>query len=284
MAVAMPSAKRARRLMAFPEAERVIYKTNPLEEVICQLRFPPILRIDTETPASFQERVRESYPFYTTTPAVPMTLGAGINIAPPLLRDFPLLSGQNNHEFSTRDRLWTLTLNRESLTVNCKRYICWEEFRDKLRGALTTLQELYSPGFFVRTGLRYRNLIRRSRLGLTSCSWSELLQPWILGAYSAPAMRDDILHNFLQMVLRLPHHDGRVLVSSGTVTVQAPNQDRSSAEECYLVDADFFTEQHAESANVLQRLNFLNEQSDRFFHWCITKRLDDVLRAQPMDS
>jgi len=32
--------------MPFPEVKRVIYEHNPLDKVICQLRFPPILRIE----------------------------------------------------------------------------------------------------------------------------------------------------------------------------------------------------------------------------------------------
>jgi uncharacterized protein (TIGR04255 family) len=45
--------------MTFPEdSPRVIYGRNPLEQVICQIRFPTILKIDTELPAAFQEQIR----------------------------------------------------------------------------------------------------------------------------------------------------------------------------------------------------------------------------------
>ena len=48
--------------MPFPETDRVIYAHNPLEQVICQFRFPPILRIDSELPAQFQDRIRHEFP------------------------------------------------------------------------------------------------------------------------------------------------------------------------------------------------------------------------------
>ena len=48
--------------MPFPEAKRIIYRKNPLDQVICQLRFPPILKIDAEVPAKFQDRIRGDFP------------------------------------------------------------------------------------------------------------------------------------------------------------------------------------------------------------------------------
>ena len=43
---------------------RVIYKNNPLERVLIQLKFPPILLIDSQEPAEFQEKIRSSFPYY----------------------------------------------------------------------------------------------------------------------------------------------------------------------------------------------------------------------------
>ena len=39
----------------FPDTPRVVYNKNPLFEVLCQLRFPHILRIETEIPAAVPE-------------------------------------------------------------------------------------------------------------------------------------------------------------------------------------------------------------------------------------
>ena len=50
--------------MTFPEVERIIYDNNPLDRVICQIRFPPILRIESELPTNFQEQIRRDFPEY----------------------------------------------------------------------------------------------------------------------------------------------------------------------------------------------------------------------------
>ena len=48
----------------FSNEPRCIYRSNQLAEVICQLRFPEILKIPTETPAAFQDAIREDFPRY----------------------------------------------------------------------------------------------------------------------------------------------------------------------------------------------------------------------------
>ncbi len=50
--------------MLFPDFPRVVYRKPALEEVICQLQFPDILRISAEEPAEFQEGIRTQYPNY----------------------------------------------------------------------------------------------------------------------------------------------------------------------------------------------------------------------------
>ena len=34
--------------------DRVLYDKNPLESVICQVKFPTILRVDSELPSAFK--------------------------------------------------------------------------------------------------------------------------------------------------------------------------------------------------------------------------------------
>ncbi|MCX6020148.1 MAG: TIGR04255 family protein, partial [Chloroflexi bacterium] len=54
--------------MLFPDSERVIYGRNPLVEVICQIRFPTILRISEGNLSDFQDKIRIEYPLYGIQP------------------------------------------------------------------------------------------------------------------------------------------------------------------------------------------------------------------------
>ena len=53
--------------MLFPKGNRVIYKGCPLINVICQLRFPPVLKIDSDLPSAFQIAIQKEFPIYSQT-------------------------------------------------------------------------------------------------------------------------------------------------------------------------------------------------------------------------
>ena len=49
----------------FSNEERVSYAKSQIVEVICQLRFPEILSIETTIPDRFQEAIRHIFPQYS---------------------------------------------------------------------------------------------------------------------------------------------------------------------------------------------------------------------------
>src|SRR5437016_5486281 len=169
----------------FPEAPRVIYRKKPSEEVICQLRFPAILRIDAEPPASFQERIREQYPNFRENPSSGFsTMGIPADFARFFEAEFPFTSGKT-YEFASPDRSWMVHLDRDSLAVTTRAYERWEGFKEHLHYPFKALCEIYRPTFFARIGLRYKDVIRRSKLGLEGIPWSELLNPYIAAEFGA---------------------------------------------------------------------------------------------------
>jgi uncharacterized protein (TIGR04255 family) len=165
----------ADRPSPFPDTPRIKYASNPLVEVICQVRFPPVLKIAAQLPDAFQERIRAIFPVYNENTSV----FAGLELPAELLQmvrsTMPPGFQKGPSAFTTEDGIWTLTLAKDFLALSTKNYERWDDFWQHLAPALAALQDVYTPVAYTRTGLRYRDVIRRSMLGLQGVPWRELL-------------------------------------------------------------------------------------------------------------
>ncbi len=256
--------------MTFPDSQRVIYSENPLESVVCQLRFPPILRIDAEVPANFQDRIRHEYPLFADN----QPMNQGLDIPPEITKlmglDLQLQTARRGYDFSTSDGLWKISLTREFLALTTNKYETWGNFKDHLKGPLEVLLTEYKPDFYSRVGLRYRDVIKRSLLNLKDVPWAELLKPHITGELSsevAPFIRKA----GREILVELESSLGHVRIKHGII------QPKDSAEELYLFDADFYTDQKMEIGHAIERLDRFNREAGHFFRWCITERLHDAM-------
>lgn len=260
----------------FPEAPRVIYRRNPLIEVICQVRFPPILRIDAEPPAAFQERVRRKYPLFrerSPDKLVELPPWTPRDLVEPLLRSIgPSLP--KTYDFVSADETWRISLTREFLALTTNKYRRWEEFRERLSDSLAVLQEMYEPAFFTRVGLRYQDLIKRSALGLQDKSWGALLRPRIAGLLAEGEPEGAVREALSQVLLEFPGGAGKLRLRHGLAR---------DGEECYLIDSDFFQDVKTEIDDALGKLDWFNQQARRFFRWCITDELHRALGPESVD-
>ena len=152
----------------FSKEKRCIYDVNCLADVICQLRFPEILTIETTLPAQFQEAIREDFPVYNVRRE---------NTAP----GKPENRQVNNYQFTSEDGVWRVNLTSKFISLACTKYTCWEDFAGKLDKPLAAFIQLYKPAYFERVGLRYLNFISRENLGLIGVPFNELITPCYLG-------------------------------------------------------------------------------------------------------
>ena len=261
--------------MPFPDSPRVIYRKNPLAEVICQLKFPPVLRIDSEPPAGFQERIRAEYPRYAESARGLLRLPDGVPAeVVKLIQSVAPLGAPGGHEFGSADKNWTVTLARDFLALKTTEYRHWEEFCDRIERLLFALTEEYNPTFFTRIGLRYVDVIQRSKLGLSNASWAELLNPHMAGEFASPDIGGEIEHATRETLLRFAEHGGRVTIRHGTATAE-PDK-----EACFLIDADYFVEAEQETTDAIQILKRFNQGAGQLFRWCIDKRLHSALEPE----
>ena len=108
----------------FSECERVNYAKAQLAEVICQLRFPTILRIGASEPAEFQERIREDYPRYSRN----------VEKQPPKLTQTPQGVRPDpqpdivNYQFLSGDGRWKVNLTSGFVSLATPAYSGWTRY------------------------------------------------------------------------------------------------------------------------------------------------------------
>lgn len=161
----------------FSDAQRCVYHHNCLADVICQLRFPEILKIEANAPVDFQEAVRASFPKYTLRKdaASPRLTGTPGNMR---LENPPTT---NNYQFSSADGVWRINLTSKFISLSCSRYTRWEDFAKRLDLLLAAFIRVYEPALFERIGLRYINAISRRDLDLSEERYADLIQPMYIG-------------------------------------------------------------------------------------------------------
>jgi len=260
--------------MPFPEAPRVVFEKNPLDQVICQLRFPPILRIDTETPSDFQDEIQGAFPLYSATSEFQFTFPAEITDLPPgVSPTITQPSGWMNHQFASEDELWKVSLTRQFIALTSNRYGRWEEFKEKLNIPLNALLKSYSPSGFSRVGLRYIDVIRRSALGLSNVGWNSLLKPYVLGLLSSD-VGDHIQGYEGRYEIGLSDNSSMVRIITRLV------ESSESGEVCYMIDSDFFHVGKINTEAALEKLDYFKAHGSRLFQWCITERLYEAMKPQ----
>jgi uncharacterized protein (TIGR04255 family) len=258
----------------FPKVDRVIYGKSPLIEVICQIRFPADLRIETTAPVDFQQRVRGRFPILAQQSR------AALSAVPPELAKvfesvLPPPGGSTTWTFNTEDESHSLELQRDKLTLVSRNYQRWETFFDYFEQAYAAFVNVYAPSFVTRVGLRYRDVIQRSKLGLENTSWSSLLKPHVLAEIAQENIESLTEEASRSLLLRLPERNAKVRLQHGFAQIEG------SPEQVYLIDCDFFVER-TETANVSDSLQYFHGNAAHFFRWCISESLHQAMDPKPV--
>ena len=257
--------------MPLPPSKRVVFKRNPLFGVAAQMRFHPILRIQVETPAKFQEAIRSQFAGYEVVNpsaiAIPPGVPAEVQVAMRASLQSSLnISFDRAHRFVSGDGNWTVQLSQDSITMACKGYPRWEEFREKFRPVFDSFITIYSPPFAMSVGLRYQNAIERSKLGHVGVDWRDLLSSFIAAEFGCDGLSEaDIvsdLHRF-----EFKEGSDRILVQHGMAT------NNLTKESVYSIDCNLNAIGKVELKDVITRLDQLNKHSGSLFRLCITDRL-----------
>jgi uncharacterized protein (TIGR04255 family) len=255
--------------MPFPEVKRVIYKKNPLKEVICQLRFAPILKINTELPADFQDKIRNEFPNYEQD---------GQALIGPLaeLVGEKYTNVEKNHKFTSLDGNWSINLTHTFIALSCIEYERWEEFGGKLEKIVEAFSDIYKPSDFTRIGLRYIDVINRKELGLDNVGWTDLVKKQILGLIGIPkigvAVKDFVSSYILQLDDKTS--EVRIITRFGI--------EENNNEQCLIIDSDFSNKERHSMKDYIEKLHFLNKRASRLIRWAITEKLHKAMKPEEL--
>ena len=253
--------------------DRCIYSRNQLGEVICQLRFPEILSIETTLPAAFQDAIRDVFPRYRVTRETP----APRLVGKPGAMELKPQPQNNNYQFSTDDGVWRVNLTSKFISLATSRYTRWEEFAAMLDKPLAAFIQLYKPACFDRVGLRYLNFFSRKALELEAVPFRELIQPAYLGILGGDIFEGAVSRSGV---------DGEFIIGGGCkcklhagpgkVTIGG----NSDPEVKFILDMDLFTDDKVPVNYSAGALQTLHSQAFGIFRGAITEQLHDAMEPQ----
>ncbi len=260
--------------MIFSDSPRETYRHNPLKEVICQLRFPPILKITASAPAEFQEKIRSTFPLYSAespTESLPKEINELLGAI-----NLPGIMGQSVvHKFEDEGKIRSISLNQDFLALSEKKYTRWSDFRGDLEQAEGAFRGEYSPAFYTRIGLRYVDVIDKEALGLGSSQWTDLFNNTFLGLLAADEAK--MVAASTQILVELPAD------VKGFMKVRHGFASTTDKKRVYMIDSDFFTQERSEPNNAFTTLDQFNRLASKFFRWAISPRLRDAMGPMPID-
>ena len=261
--------------MPFPDIKRVRYKKNPLIKVICQLRYPPILRIDSEVPSAFQDSIREHFPLYNENIELQQETAVGIKlqISPEVIKQLTKTGNIKSYEFSTADGVCRINLTRTFMSIFTSQYNKWEDFIMMFQPSIEALLKIYKPPFFTRIGLRYVDIFDRSKLGISDSNWNELLKPQFIGLLSTE-IGNDIKHSENIYEINLPDNISIVRIATSFV------KNKNTKEQCYLVDSDFYFPSRINNEDITSKLDFLHGEASKLIQWIITPKLHNAMEPE----
>jgi uncharacterized protein (TIGR04255 family) len=253
--------------LQFPHYQEIRLGNSPLVEVICQVRFQPILRIVDSEPSEFQDRIRRRFP----------ALGIGQGVILPILQ--PGAAAQppelqpRVYRFATDDNKSFVSLSVDFYAVSTNDYHHWGEFVDDLALAHAAITDIYQPNYATRIGLRFINRLTLANTGYKTFDEVLLmLRPQLTSQLHTEAW-DEPDEAVTQTVLA----DGKGKLALRT----ALGRDPSNHAPFFVLDFDYFEEGKIELADLIGRCRDYHDITYAAFRWCF---IDEGMRAfQPLN-
>lgn len=259
--------------MPFPDQPRVKYQQNPLVEVICQWAFDDqtqkaVSTLDAAIAARIHDAIKDRFPLFNIAKRV----GLEVNTQQQTVQQ----RDAEQYEFRSIDSSKKIDLNQNSVTLTTVVYDGWEVFRDDFLYFIDHgLNQAFGSLGVKRIGLRYKDVVQRSSVGLDKEPWNHLINPYLSNLHHEDnEMAVNIIGEQSQIVIALPNQEGRLNVTYGLVT------NANSKELCFLIDSDFYYEGQLDDPTTREYMDRYNVKARNFFRWCISDSLHGALAPE----
>jgi len=212
--------------------ERVQLQRAPLERVLAQVQFPPVLKINEQGHiADFQEALRKDYPFLQKDVGQSMTVqvnAGNVSVNP---------TEETIWRFFDQEKNWRVSLALRSVSIEVRRYSSRFDFLDRLQTVLTAVNETISPGPATRVGFRYVNRLSGAQ---ELQQLVQYVQPELIGLLGEP-MATRVDHSLSEATCST--EEGRLLARWGKMQpfmTHDPDMAAPIDQHSWVLDIDSF--------------------------------------------
>jgi uncharacterized protein (TIGR04255 family) len=249
----------------FPVKQEIQLKKPPLNEVICQVKFPPILRISKETPVNFQESIRSRFPELEIEQGVLLQLGISPASENPVMETAPKL-----FRFKSQDSQSSVALALDFFALSTNGYIHWSSFQNEFAFVEQAAWKEFSFPYINRIGLRFINRFTQKNTGCKT--FDEMLD--LFRDDMTCFIRSDAWTEPNEMISQivLPDDKAKLNLRFGFGNEQK--------EQFILLDFDYFEDNQLECKNLSGRIESYHTKIYQAFRWCLKDSSLDRFEAQ----
>ena len=251
--------------LKFRHWDDIALERAPVQEVICQVRFRPILAIVEKPPTIYQDKLRRKFPGYK--------IRRGLNLEGLQPSSVVAELTPNEYVFFTADETMETTLGLNFIALRTTAYSDWNAFRETMGDVHKAFGSIYQEVDVTRIGLRFVNELTHDNTGTKSAH--ELVS--ILNPELGRLIENDAWTTALksQVILSLDSDGAFLTLRSGFEAETSPR---------ILLDFDYYAEgnpaQKLTPARLLKTLNRYHNFIYDAFRW--TLRENEISRFGPL--
>lgn len=238
----------------FPSKPEIKLHRSPLTEVICQVKFPPILRITQGIPVDFQDAIRGRFPQYSLEQGILLSVPNSNNPEPTVME-----ATLKTYRFKTSDGKANTALSADFFALATEAYTHWHDFEADINLVMQAVMQSYHPSYATRVGLRfinqfnYKNTKAHSVDDLLDMFRGELTCLIHAQAWDEP--------NELATQIILSDGDAKLSLRTGF--------GKEEGNPFFMLDLDFFEDGQIPLNDLTPRLQRYHSRIYDAFRWCL---------------